>query len=175
MMILRVYWVKKALKINFSFFSPPTFPKWPLEKLHYMSNSPYIFIGWCCFRSVSSRHSCPFFAPWTHKFFLPSHGLCTCCSYPFPSSAQLISTYLSALYSSLFSSRKTFLISMSWSSSPHICLHSTVDLAIVTLVAVAILPCVHIRDPLAPTPNYVVCSMISETTSGFGHHFAPNV
>lgn len=118
-----------------------------------MSNSHYIFIGWCCFRPVSSRHSCPLFVPWTHKFFHPSHDLCTCYSYPFPSSAQLMSTYLSALYSSIFSSRKTFLISMSLSNSPHICFHITVDLTIVTLVTVAILPCVHIRYLLAPTPN----------------------
>ena len=49
MIILWAYWLKKkTLKLILPFFSP-TFPKWPLENLHYMSDSHYIFIGWCCF------------------------------------------------------------------------------------------------------------------------------
>ena len=126
-----------------------------------MSNSHYIFIGWCCFRSVSSRHSCPIFAPWTqilppltrslHMLFLSLSILCS------------VNLYLSfsSLFKPLFlkeniSDLHVLLQSSSYllpRISSYLLISITVDLTIVTLVAVAILPCVHIRYPLAPTPN----------------------
>lgn len=100
----------------------------------------HIFIGHCCSRSVSSRHSSLFLSllhsvSSFHRNF--AHAVLT--FLPIRFFAQLTPTHLSALSSSLISSRKISMTPSSWFNSPINYFHATVNLTLVAFITVAIL------------------------------------